>query len=101
MLWAAAHLIANGDLAALLFFGVFLGFAAFAPMLVDRRRRRCGEAAWTRYAGPGTVDRQGIGWRPVLLGLAFYLAILPSHEFVIGVAAFNWWFGGRAPQLSP
>jgi len=99
MLWAAAHLIANGDLAALLFFGAFLVFAAFAPLLVDRRRRRCGDAAWTRFAsasptlpftGPGPVDWKGIGWRPVLLGLVLYLAILLSHESVIGVAAFDW-----------
>lgn len=94
MPWAAAHLVANGDLAGLLFFGTFLVFAAFAPMLVDRRRRRCGEEAWARFAaasptlpfaGPGPIDWKGIGWRPVFLGLALYASVLLTHEWIIGV----------------
>jgi uncharacterized membrane protein len=94
MLWAGAHLIANGDLAALLLFGTFFLFAALAPMLVDRRRRRCGEAAWLRFAvaspilpfaGPGAIDWRGIGWKPVLTGLALYIVLLFSHGPVIGM----------------
>ena len=94
MLWAAAHLAANGDLAGLLFFGTFLVFAASAPMLVDRRRRRCGEEAWRRFAaasptlpfaGPGPVDLKGIGLRPPLLGLALYACLMLTHQWIIGV----------------
>ena len=94
MLWAAAHLAANGDLAGLLFFGTFLVFAASAPMLVDRRRRGCGEEAWRRFAaasptlpfaGPGPVDWKGIGWKPLLLGLALYACLMLTHQWIIGV----------------
>jgi uncharacterized membrane protein len=99
VLWGAAHVIANGDLAGLLFFGIFLAFGALGVPLVDMRRRRlCGEDAWKRFAaasptlpfaGPGPVDWRGIGWKPVLLGLVLYVAIVLSHGFVIGVEAIN------------
>jgi uncharacterized membrane protein len=94
LLWAMAHVAANGDLAGVLFFGSFLVYAAFAPMLVDRRRRRCGEEAWKRFAaasptlpfaGPGPIDWKGIGWKPVVVGLALYAVLLLGHEWVIGV----------------
>jgi len=101
VLWAAAHLIANGDLAGLLLFGAFLVFAAFAPALVDKRRRRlCGEAAWMRFAaatsttpflaaiqGRARLDWRGIGWRPVMIGLTLYAGVLLIHEKIFGVAA--------------
>jgi uncharacterized membrane protein len=37
MVWAAAHLLANGDLLALLLFGSFLAFAIYDRLSVDRR----------------------------------------------------------------
>lgn len=94
ILWAGAHLIANGDVAGLLFFGTFLLFAAFAPTLVDRRRRSGGEKEWKRFSaaspiipftGPGSVDWKGIGWMPVLSGLALYAVLLILHQPVIGL----------------
>ena len=101
ILWGAAHVIANGDLAAMVFFGTFLVYAAFAPALVDGRRRRlCGEAAWVRFAdatsttpflavmqGRARIDWRGIGWKPVVIGLALYGALLLIHGPVFGVAA--------------
>src|SRR6056297_2042524 len=39
VLWAGAHLMAKGDLAHVLLFGIFVGFALFAMRLVDRPRR--------------------------------------------------------------
>lgn len=101
VLWSATHVIANGDLAGLLLFGTLLVFSGFAPMLVDRRRRRlCGEAAWARFAaatstipflassqGRVRIDWRGIGWKPVLIGLALYGGILLIHGPIIGVAA--------------
>lgn len=102
VLWGAAHVIANGDLAGVLFFGIFLVFGAFGVPLVDRRRRRlCGEDAWERFAartattpflaaiqGRTRVDWRGIGWKPVAIGLALYVVLLPAHEWVIGVRPY-------------
>jgi len=95
VLWGAAHVIANGDLAGVLFFGIFLIFGALGVPLVDMRRRRlCGDEASKRFeaaspimpfAGPGPVDWKGIGWKPVLLGLVLYASLMLAHEWVIGV----------------
>lgn len=101
ILWSASHVIANGDLAGLLLFGTFFGFSVFAPILVDRRRRRlCGKTAWTRFAaatstipflaalqGRVRIDWRGIGWMPVLIGLVLYGILLLIHGPVVGVAA--------------
>jgi uncharacterized membrane protein len=96
ILWALAHLVANGDVAGAVLFGIFLVFSALAPPLVDRRRRRCGEEAWQRFAaasptipfaGPGPIDWKGIGWKPVLLGLAIYASLLLLHPVAIGIDA--------------
>jgi uncharacterized membrane protein len=98
ILWSLAHLVANGDVAGVALFGIFLIFSAFAPPLVDRRRRRCGEEAWQRFAmasptipfsGPGPIDWKGIGWKPVLLGLVIYALLLHLHPIVIGIDAIN------------
>jgi uncharacterized membrane protein len=98
ILWALAHVIANGDIAGVALFGIFLVFSALAPPLVDRRRRRCGEEAWQRFSaasptmpftGPGPIDWKGIGWKPVLLGLVIYALLLHLHPIVIGIDAIN------------
>ena len=103
VLWGAAHVIANGDIAGVLFFGIFLVFGALGAPLVDMRRRRlCGDAAWTRFAaatatttflaavqGRTRIDWRGIGWKPVVIGLVLYVALLLAHGSVIGVEAIN------------
>ncbi len=98
VLWGAAHVIANGDLAGVLLFGIFLVFGALGVPLVDMRRRRlCGDDAWKRFAaaspnlpfaGPGPIDWKGIGWKPVLLGLALYASGLLAHDWIIGVQPY-------------
>ena len=98
VLWGAAHLVANGDLAGLLFFGIFMLFGALGVPLVDMRRRRlCGQEGWARFAaasptlpfaGPGPIDWKGIGWKPVLLGLMLYASVMLTHELIIGVQPY-------------
>lgn len=99
VLWAAAHIAANGDVASLLFFGTFLAFAAAAPSLVDRRRQRlCGPEAWERFAsvtstapfaaalaGRARVDWRGIGIGRVAAGIAGYLLLIVLHQWFSGV----------------
>lgn len=98
MFWAAAHIAPNGDAASLMLFGGMLGFAALAPMLVDKRRRRLGgEEAWARFAattatipfmGSTRTDWRGIGWVRLGGGLALYAALLLAHEWATGVAPY-------------
>src|ERR1700737_1710101 len=51
-LWAAAHLLANGDLGSIILFGSFLGWGGFRPALAETPRRR------RPPADPGRRPRQ-------------------------------------------
>lgn len=91
-LWAAAHLVANGDLAHVLLFGCFAGFALIGQRIVDRRKRRALGAKWDtlnanlraspllprpRRTGP-TVLRAGAG-------VALYVGLIEAHPLLFGV----------------
>lgn len=93
-LWAGLHLLANGDLAHVLLFGV-LGLFAFAGTgLVDRRRRReMGAREWARLraavaAGPRIPVP--VSWLGVVLragaALLLYAVLIRLHPVVIGPA---------------
>ena len=78
-IWALAHLLANGDLAALILFGSFLAFAVYDRISVKKR---------------GDLGPLGKGSGPwindvivAVLGVALYaLIVLYLHELVIGVS---------------
>lgn len=91
-LWAAAHLLANGDLAHALLFGGFLVMAIVGVVALDRRaRRRLGEPAWHWLA-----QRRRPGWHRTDFWLrlaaatALYVVLLHAHEPVIGVDPMAW-----------
>jgi uncharacterized membrane protein len=78
-LWALAHLIANGDLAALLLFGTFLAWAAFDRVSV-RRRGASGPLGAARATSPINdlvVIAIGVG--------AYAVMLLWGHRWLIGV----------------
>jgi uncharacterized membrane protein len=92
-LWAATHLIVNGDVASLILFGTLLALAIGGPASIDAKRRRKFPEGWRKFAAAtssvpfGAIARGGnrlapalaeIGpWRIlialVLYGVAFYL----------------------------
>ncbi|GAB4287839.1 MAG: NnrU family protein [Roseovarius sp.] len=93
-LWAGLHLLANGDLAHAILFGLLGGFALAGMGLVDRRRRRAlGEAEWQRLQRAlaqaprlqPPLSWAGVGLR-LAAAVALYLALLALHGPVIGVA---------------
>lgn len=46
-LWAGLHLLPNGDLAHVILFGIFLGFAILGTWIIDRRNKRLmGPSEW-------------------------------------------------------
>ncbi|MEQ3709647.1 MAG: NnrU family protein [Tateyamaria sp.] len=93
-LWSLAHLIANGDVAHVLLFGVFAAFAAFGGRLVERRKRRGLGQNWEQRIAE--VRHQPI--RRVfsakhrndtfrILGAGFlFVGLLWLHPYVIGVS---------------
>ena len=92
-LWSGAHLVANGDLAHILLFGTFFGFALFGRRLVDRRKRRemgqSWDLLWERVlARPLGEELFQFSRETVLraaLGVGLYLALIMLHPIVIGV----------------
>ncbi|MBW2422111.1 MAG: NnrU family protein [Deltaproteobacteria bacterium] len=99
-IWAATHLLVNGDLASLVFFGAFLVLTVSGPVAIDRKRARALGDDWERFAAvtsrlPFAAIAQGrnslvlselIGWRLalalVLLGAVYYF-----HDSIFGVPA--------------
>lgn len=92
-LWAGAHLVANGDLAHVVLFGTFAGFAVLGMSLVDRRRRREMGADWDRLNAacrqtsllPQPVSWPGGALR-LTLGIGLYLGLLWLHPWLFGVS---------------
>ena len=77
-LWAAAHLLANGDLGAIILFGSFLGWAVFDRISLKRRV--------DSGAPPIPVGGIGNDAIAVAVGIVAYLALaFAFHPVVIGV----------------
>ena len=77
-LWAAAHLLANGDLGSIILFGSFLGWAVFDRISLKHRAD----------AGAPPIPVGGIGndLIAVAVGVVAYLALaFVFHPVVIGV----------------
>ena len=77
-LWAAAHLIANGDLGGIILFGAFLGWAVFDRISLKRRAD----------AGAPPIPVGGLtnDLIAVAVGIVAYLALaFAFHPVVIGV----------------
>lgn len=103
-LWSGAHLIANGDLRAVLLFGGLCLFSLAGMPLFDRRRARTlGAAEWARLAAATSAipfaallagrARLSAGrallWQ-VALGLVLYVVILHVHGDLFGVSPLGW-----------
>ena len=77
-LWAAAHLIANGDLGGIILFGSFLGWAVFDRISLKRRA--------DPGAPPIPVGGLGNDMIAVAVGIVAYLALVFAfHPVVIGI----------------
>ena len=81
-LWAAAHLLANGDLGSIILFGALLAWAVFDRISLKRRSD----------AGAPPIPVGGVGndLIAVVVGIVAYLALgFVFHPVVIGVPVFG------------
>ena len=98
-LWSFTHLILNGDLASVIFFGSFLMVALAGPFSIDRKREKAVGDAWNRFAavtsnlpflaiiqGRNSLKISEIGWWPPLLALIFYSLMLHFHRTLFGAS---------------
>jgi uncharacterized membrane protein len=97
--WAAAHLIVNGEASALLLFGSLLVLAVVGPGSIDRKRRRAFGARWERFEAvtsrvPFIAIVQGrnrlvVSELPrgmIALTVVVYVVVLAMHGMLFGVS---------------
>jgi uncharacterized membrane protein len=78
--WAAAHLLANGDLGGMLLFGSFLAFAVYDRIAVKRR----GDLGAPRLDAFTKGDAIALG-----AGTALFALVLLLHPYLFGVAVLR------------
>jgi len=105
LLWALAHVPANGDLASLILFGSIAVLSVAGMIHIDARRRHAEGEAWEAYAAQTSVvpfaailrgktrfDGSRMGWQ-LLVAIAITAATLAFvHEWAFGVPAlpYEW-----------
>lgn len=100
-LWAAGHLMVNGERFALMLFGALGIMVVFGARSIDRKGRARDPQAWARFEEvtsnvPFAAIAQGrnrlafgeLGWR-ALLGIVVVVLIALSHERLFGAAVFS------------
>ncbi len=99
-LWAAVHILANGDWASLLFFGALLLTAVLGSLHLDRRMAAVHGERWRRFAAVTSYvpfaaivgGRQPWSWRellrPALIGLGVFATLLLLHPYLFGVRPY-------------
>lgn len=99
-LWAAVHILANGDLASLLFFGGFLLTAILGSLHLDHRMAAEQGERWRRFAAVTSYvpfaallnGRQRWSWvellRPAAWGLGAFVLLLLLHPYLFGVRPY-------------
>lgn len=96
-LWAASHLLVNGDAASLILMGGILILSLGGMVHIDRKREASLGSAWgpiklTTSLVPFAAiitrrtrfDWRGIGWWRPLLALLAYFALLHLHSLLFG-----------------
>ncbi|HBQ35357.1 MAG TPA: NnrU family protein [Rhodobacteraceae bacterium] len=91
-IWSAAHMVPNGNLAHVIVFGLFGGFALLGRKIIDKRSKRLlGLEKWQHLSNTKRQIRiTARGLKRIGIGVLIYLAVLYSHEIVIGVTPFIW-----------
>lgn len=101
MLWAVAHVLARGDLAAAIFFGGFFALAALGTVAIDARKADSLGEDWKRFAavtsnvpfgaiagGRNRLVWGEIGWARAAAALAAYAALLFAHPYLFGARPY-------------
>lgn len=101
-LWALAHLVPNGTLAAVVLFGTFAALALIGTLVIDHKYAARRGAEWQRFAAASSslpfaailAGRQHlalaeIGWLRVGIAVALYVVLLAAHPWLFGAAPFG------------
>lgn len=99
VLWAFAHVLNNGDLPSILFFGAFLVVSIAGTRSIDAKRAAIGGADWERYRavtsnvpfvaiaqGRNRFDFGEIGWKRIAISVVAYIGLVLLHGLLFGVS---------------
>jgi uncharacterized membrane protein len=99
-IWAAGHLIVNGDRASLVLFGSMLVLALFGTASIDAKRRRALGVTWDSFAAQTSnvpfaaiLSRRTplklgeIGWWRIVLAVVIWAVLAWAHPYLFGVPA--------------
>ncbi|MEM8768562.1 MAG: NnrU family protein [Pseudomonadota bacterium] len=100
LIWAVAHMLANGDSHSVVFFSSFLLLSGLGTVLMDQRKAAALGGRWTAYAAVTSnlpfaailAGRNRLVLRelilPVALGLLLYAGLYYGHQWVGGVRLY-------------
>ncbi len=98
VIWAASHIVANGDVVSIIFFASFVVLSGVGTVLMDIKKAASFGPAWTAYAKstsnvPFAAIIRGDNklalselWLPALVGLLVYALLYYFHELISGGA---------------
>lgn len=101
LLWAVAHIVANGDSASIIFFGTFATLSAVGMLAMDAKRRPRPEAAWQAFyvhtsywpfgallTGRAKLAAADMNWLAVGIGVVLFVLVYVFHGYIAGVALY-------------
>lgn len=101
LLWAVGHLVSNGDMASITFFGTFALLSAVGMAGMDARRRFRDEPAWRDFyattsaipfaalvRGKTSLALQEINWLAVAIGMVLATLAYYYHQAFTGVKLY-------------
>jgi uncharacterized membrane protein len=99
-IWAAGHLLVNGDAASMVLFATLLLLALLGTASIDAKRKRALGAKWDAYAaqtsnvpfgaiasGRQTLNLGEIGWWRIVLAIGVWAMLAWAHPLMFGVRA--------------
>jgi len=97
-IWAAGHLLVNGDTPSILLFGSLLALAVFGTFSIDAKRKAALGPKWDGFAaqtsnlpfgaiisGRQKLSLKEIGWWRIVLAVVIWAAVLLAHPYLFGV----------------
>jgi uncharacterized membrane protein len=98
-IWAAVHIVGNGDTASIVFFGAFLVTALAGMPSIDAKLKRRDPGAWQALAaatsivpfaaiaqGRNRLELAEFGWLTPSIAVVVWVAMLVVHPWLFGVA---------------
>jgi len=103
LLWALSHLVANGDVAAIVFFGALALVSGLGTSSIDRKRRlSLDPQKWNHFvsvtsnvpfaailSGRNQFKADELGWPKVVGALVLFVALVYFHQYLSAVPLYE------------